>query len=153
MSSANPSADASRSKPRFLSRKQREQLALQKLEQKRASERQKQHVGNQQNQQFFRAAREAQHHDQYHDSYRRDSRSVRHRPSRYSSSHQSGGGHGRLSRGSDRRNGAKAEELQLIKDQYLGKKRAKKMIVPPSQKFKVRSSLYIFIQNPHQKFR
>jgi len=35
-----------------------------------------------------------------------------------------------------RRREQREEELQLIKDQYLGKKRTKKSMVPPSQKFK-----------------
>ena len=152
-STTDHSQDSARPKPRFLSRKQREQMALQKLEQKRAAERQKQHLGNKHNEDFFRAARGLKHHDSAYDSYRgRDSRSIRrsrapfggsssshhHHPYNHSEgvSHLDGGGGGRLSRGMDRRNSAKLEELQLIKDQYLGKKRAKKMIVPPSQKFK-----------------
>eukprot|EP01083_Nonionella_stella_P018939 52689_1 len=138
-----PLANA-RTKPKFLSRKEREQLALQKLAEKRVNEREKQKRDKKEREMFFEESQKKKNQrmmmmkDNNHNNNnnnrnrKHNNRNRNKRNNRNNNNNRSN----KMERQEERRREQKREELQLIKDEYLGKKRRKKQIVPPSQKFK-----------------
>ena len=127
-----------RSKPKFLSRKQREQIALQKLHEQRANQRAKQMEDTKKREKFFRAVRESKHIHHKKGSIMDNDNDIRMRDN-HNNRNKNNPRNKQITRSQRdemRRIQQRNEELQLIKDQYLGKKRQKKIIVPPSQKFK-----------------
>ena len=129
--------ETSRPKPRFLSRKQREELAKQKEADKKAQQREKQNEETKEREKFFRLVRESKHIHHHKKDEDNDIMMSRNKGNRNNNNnHNNKSTISRLQREELRRREHREEELQLIKDQYLGKKRQKKLIVPPSQKFK-----------------
>eukprot|EP01084_Bolivina_argentea_P141856 249254_1 len=111
-------------KPKFLTRKQREEIALRKLNEKRLLERDRQKQIESQREKFFN-------HNKNNSRNNNDIIMNDRRNNKYKRNHNN-----KKALEISRREQRELSELQLIKDQYLGKKREKKSIVPPSQKFK-----------------
>uniref|UniRef100_A0A6A7G6Z8 RNA helicase n=1 Tax=Hirondellea gigas TaxID=1518452 RepID=A0A6A7G6Z8_9CRUS len=121
-------------KPVFLSKAQRQALALQRLSDQRKKQREKQDEARQARKDLEKRTREL---DNDRDSYRRDNRFMSERDRERERAHRQ--------ESRDERNKQRAvqkkEDIavrlkQDIKDSYLGRKKRKKRVIPPSQKFR-----------------
>lgn len=112
-------------KPVFMTKKQRQAAALKRLEEERAAKRAEQDEIMSKVATFAKQARGSR---GGRDSYSRGGRETREEREQRQRE--------REKRHQERAGTTRDKELQLIKDAYLGKKKKKKTILPPSQKFK-----------------
>eukprot|EP01083_Nonionella_stella_P031953 87453_1 len=123
--------------PKFLSKKQRQELALKRLAEKRAAQKEQLDTVRDTRKEFESNVRNSKYGSSR--DRRRDyggSRMSERERDRERKEREASRSVREVERKKREEDGRTEKSLQLIKDMYLGKKQKKKKIIPPSQKFK-----------------